>query len=96
MAEYRVLYWMDIPYGVRATAGEDKVTRQLPRAFEAAIDAAAMAEGATEQDAYREGFRWGPVQQREGDPETVADAVVAELQEVYPSERLRKLARREE
>ena len=95
MAEYRILYWKDIPYGVRATDGDRRATRRLPAAFEATVDAAAMAEGATEEEAYRAGFRWGPAQQRDGDPETVADAVVEELQRAYPKERLAQLARRE-
>lgn len=96
MAEYRVLYWKDIPYGVRATDGDRRVTRKLPQAFEAAVDAAAMAEGATEQSAYRAGFRWGAVQERDGDPEAVADAVVEELCQAYPRDRLIRLARREQ
>ncbi|MFQ5858591.1 MAG: virulence factor [Anaerolineae bacterium] len=95
MAEYRILYWKDIPYGVRATDGDQRMTRKLPSVFEATVDAAAMVEGATEEEAYRAGFHWGPVQQRDGDPETVADAVVEELQQAYPQERLGRLARRE-
>lgn len=95
MAEYRILYWKDIPCGVRATDGEQRVTRKLPPAFEAAVDAAAMVEGETEQDVYRAGYRWGPVQQRNGDPESVADAVVEELKQAYPPARLAALARRE-
>lgn len=95
MAEYRILYWKDIPYGVRATDGDRRATRQLPSVFEAAVDAAAMVEGATEEEAYRAGFRWGPVQQRDGDPESVADAVVEELRQAYPREHLARLARRE-
>lgn len=47
-----------------------------------------------EQADYRAGFQWGPAEQRDGDPETVADAVVEELLHAYPRERLIKLARR--
>jgi len=95
VTEVRILYWKDIPYGVRAIDGERRVTRKLPQAFEATVDAAAMAEGETEQSAYRAGFQWGPAQQRADDPEAVADAVVGELCQAYPRERLIKLARRE-
>ncbi len=95
MAEYRILYWKDIPCGVRATDGEQHVTRKLPPVFEATVDAAAMVEGATDQDAYWAGYHWGPVQQRDGDPESVADAVVEELKQAYPPARLATLARRE-
>ncbi|MDL1890955.1 hypothetical protein FBQ96_15535, partial [Nitrospirales bacterium NOB] len=71
MTEVRVLYWKDIPYGVRATDGDRRATRRLPQAFEATVDAAAMVEGAMEQADYRAGFQWGPAEQRDGDPETV-------------------------
>jgi len=96
MAKYRILYCKNIPYGVRAHDENGRVPRQLPRQFEAAVDALAMALGATEEAEYRAGFRWGETQERPGTAAEVADAVVQELIAAYPSERLARLIRQEE
>ena len=96
MAKVKIMYWKDvIPYGVRATDENGRASRQLPKQFVAAVDSAAMVDGDTEQDAYRDGFTWGPAEEREGSADAVADAVLAELIEAYPLERLAKLARGE-
>ncbi len=97
MAKVKIMYWKDtIPYGVRASDENGRASRQLPGQFVSAVDAMAMVEGDTEQDAYRDGFTWGPAEEREGTADEVADAVLAELIEAYPMERLAKLARGED
>jgi hypothetical protein len=96
MAQVQIYYWKDIPYGVRARDENGRVTKQLPRAFEATVDAAAMAEGQTAADEYQAGFVWGETQERPGTAETVAQAVVDEITAAYPPARLAKLARREQ
>lgn len=96
MATVKIMYWKNIPYGVRAFDENGRVTRQLPEQFTAAIDAAAMVDGDTDQDAYRSGFTWGPDEEREGAAGEAANAVVAEILQAYPNSRLKKLARREE
>ncbi len=95
MAEVQVYYWKDIPYGVRAKDERSRVTKQLPRAFEAAVDAAAMVDGQTEARQYQAGFRWGVAETRDGSADQVAGAVVEELVAAYPPARLARLARRE-
>ena len=95
MAQVQIYYWKDIPYGVRARDENGRVTRQLPRAFEAAVDAAAMAEGQTEAKDYQLGFRWGDPEERPGSAEHTAQALVDEIVDAYPPARLAKLARRE-
>src|SRR5688572_5614247 len=45
MAQVRIMYWKEIPYGVRASDASGRVSRQLPEAFQEAVDAAAMADG---------------------------------------------------
>jgi Virulence factor len=95
MAQVRIMYWKDIPYGVRASDEAGRVSRQLPPEFQETVDAAAMAEGATSQDDYQAGFAWGPPQERPGAAAAVADAVVAEIVASYPKERLDRLARRQ-
>jgi len=94
MAQVQILYWKDIPYGVRAKDENGRVSKQLPRAFEATVDAAAVADGQTASDQYQAGFVWGDSEERAGAAAEVAEAVVAELVEAYPSARLAKLARR--
>ena len=95
MAQVQIYYWKDIPYGVRARDEKGRVTKQLPRAFEATVDAAAMAEGQTEARDYQSGFRWGDPEERPGSAEETAQALVDEIVDAYPPARLAKLARRE-
>jgi hypothetical protein len=96
MATVRIMYWKDIPYGVRGRDDSGQVTRQLPDRFQEAIDAAAMASGETSQEAYQAGFTWGPAEERPGTATEAADAAVGEILLAYPDERLRQMARRGE
>ncbi len=88
MARYQIMYWKDIPAQVKAEdeTGVDKA--KLPDRFSEAVDAAAMAEGSTDGDAYMAGWNWGPAQERAGTPREVVAAVVAELEQSYPKDRL--------
>ena len=88
MAQYQVLYWKHIPSQVIAWEGEARAKRMLPDYFQAAIDAYAMKDGSTEMDAYLEGWRRGPVEERAGAPEEVIDALVEELTVANPRSRL--------
>ena len=88
MASYQVLYWKHIPSQVLAWEGESKVKRMLPDYFQAAIDAYAMKDGSTEMDAYLEGWRRGPVEERPGPPEEVMNAIVEELTAANPRAKL--------
>ncbi len=83
MAQYQILFWHDIPIQVRAGGRRDRVSRELPPRFQAAIDSAAMAAGLTGTDAYLDAFAWSEAQERDGSPEEVATAVVAELDRQY-------------
>jgi hypothetical protein len=51
----------------------------LPQRFQEAIDNAAMAAGLIGSDEYTAAFRWSDPQEREGDAQSVASAVAAEL-----------------
>ena len=88
MASFQVLYWKHIPSQVMAWEGEEKAKRMLPDYFQAAIDAYAMKDGSTEMDAYLEGWRRGPVEERAGTPNEVLSAVVEELTAANPRARL--------
>ena len=48
------------------------------------IDAVAMKEGTIGSDDYQAAFQWGEPEERPGDPETLADAMVEEVLARYP------------
>ena len=60
----------------------------LPDYFQAAIDAYAMKDGSTEMDAYLDGWKWGPVKERDGAPGTVVEQLIDELTAAHPRSRL--------
>ena len=88
MALYQVMFWKHIPSQVKAWDGSAEIKRMLPDYFQAAIDAYAMKDGSTDMDAYLDGWRRGPVEDRSGTPEEVLDAVVEELTAANPRARL--------
>ena len=80
VAQYRITYWKDIPTQVEAFEGLERVRKPLSARFQELIDAAAMRQGLIETDAYLEAWRLGPAMTREGTPQEVAAAVIAELE----------------
>ena len=88
MASYQVMFWKHIPSQVKAWEGQAEVKRMLPDYFQAAIDAYAMKDGSTDMDAYLDGWRWGPVEERAGSPDAVLKAVIDELAAANPRSRL--------
>ena len=91
MSKYQIIYWRDIPAQVKVKAGRKRVGRPLSDRFPVAIDEAAMRAGKTESGAYLAEWRNGDWQEREGDPEEIADILVAALEANYPAQRLRNL-----
>jgi hypothetical protein len=80
MTKVQVLYWEEIPSLLRATAEDGtQVSRQLPDWFQQEIDRVAMEQGLVGSDAYLEQWHWGEPEERDGDANTVLDAVEAEL-----------------
>jgi len=88
MASYQVMYWKHIPSQVKAWDGDTEVKRMLPDYFQAAIDAYAMKDGSTDMDAYLDGWTWGPVEERDGTPDSVVQLLIEELTEANPRVRL--------
>ena len=80
MARYRIVHWKDIPSLVEAADGDRTTRHQLSQKFQDLIDALAMREGATEGDAYLDGWGQGAWLERDGSPDEVADAVAEELE----------------
>ena len=88
MASYQVMFWKHIPSQVKAWDQDKEVKRMLPDYFQAAIDAFAMKDGATDMDAYLDGWNWGPVEERAGTPDDVMNELVDELTASHPRSRL--------
>ena len=88
MASYQVTFWKHIPSQVKAWEGTAEVKGMMPDRFQVAIDAYSMKEGSTDMDAYLEGWRRGPVEERDGSPEEVLAAVIKELDAANPRARL--------
>jgi hypothetical protein len=91
VAEFRVTYWRDLPSLVTAREGEHTAKAALDARFMIAIDEAAMRLGATDSDAYLEGWRQSDWEERSGSPEDVVAAVSAELEGQYDPEAVQNL-----
>ena len=91
MSEFRVTYWRDLPSLVTAREGEHTAKAALDARFMIAIDEAAMRLGATDSDAYLEGWRQSEWQERGGTPEEVVHAVAAELEAEYREDKLQEM-----
>jgi hypothetical protein len=91
VAEFRVTYWRDLPSLVTARDGEHTAKAALDGRFMIAIDEAAMRLGATDSDAYLEGWRQGEWEERNGSPEDVARAVADELESEYGDARVQEM-----
>ena len=79
MARYRIVHWRDIPALVEADDGDGTVRRPLSPRFQILIDAVAMQAGATETEAYLEGWGQTAETERPGAALEVAEAIAAEL-----------------
>jgi hypothetical protein len=92
MTSYQIVYWRDIPAQVKVGSGRQRVARQMSLRFQEAIDRAAMRSGLFNTDDYLAEWRTGAAEEREGAPEVVADAVLAEIEAAYDARRLEALA----
>jgi hypothetical protein len=93
MARYRILYWKQFPAQVKAQDDGGSVSVPLPKRFERALNVAAMVEGSISSDDYLDGWQWGEEQERNGDAQTVAEAVAAEIADAYSWSDLQKMVR---
>jgi hypothetical protein len=91
VAEFRVTYWRDLPSLVTARDREHTAKAALDPRFMIAIDEAAMRLGATDSDAYLEGWRQSDWDERSGSPEAVAQAVANELESEFGENRVQEM-----
>jgi metal-dependent amidase/aminoacylase/carboxypeptidase family protein len=80
MAKYRVMYWRDIPQSFTVEGDGRTVKKELSQKIQNKIDAYAMAIGATSTSGYAKEYKRGTWIEREGTPEDVAEALLAELE----------------
>lgn len=92
MSELTVISWRDIPAQVTAGKGRQAARVQLSERFQEAIDAAAMRAGLIGTDTYLEEWR-RTVRPCGDDLEAEVAAVVAQIENDYPAERLERLVR---
>jgi len=80
MARYRIFYWKHIPSSITVEGDGRTIKKQLSQRIQNAIDAYAMAEGLTSTSDYAAQWKRGPWIERDGAPEEVAEALLAELE----------------
>jgi len=80
MAKYRIMYWKHVPQSFTVEGDGRTVKKELSQKIQNAIDAYAMAVGATSTTDYAREFKRGPWMERDGTPEEVAEALLAELE----------------
>ena len=80
MAKYRITYWKHIPQSFTVEGDARTIKKQLSQKIQDKIDAYAMAVGATSTTDYAKEYKRGPWVEREGIPEEVAEALLAELE----------------
>jgi len=93
MISYQTIFWRDIPAQVKLKEGRKRIGRPLSSRFTVAIDEAAMRAGLTNSEDYLGQWRNGEWRVRDGQLEEIADMLIAELEDSYPSDRLRTLIR---
>jgi hypothetical protein len=89
VATYRVISWKGIPSLVEAQDDDRTARALLSQRFQDLIDTAAMRQDASESQAYLDGWEIGPLVDRPGSAEAVAQAIAAELEGTF-EEVLRK------
>lgn len=80
MARYRIMYWKHIPQSFTVEGDGRMIKKELSQKIQNAIDAYAMAVGATSTADYAKEFRRGEWIERDGSPEEVAEALLSELE----------------
>ena len=80
MARYRIMYWRDIPQSFTVEGDGRSIKKQLSQKVQNKIDAYAMAIGATSISDYSKEYKRGNWIERDGSPEDVANALLADLE----------------
>jgi hypothetical protein len=74
------MYWKHIPQSFTVEGDGRTIKKELSQRVQNAIDAYAMAEGVTSTADYAAQYKRGGWIERDGSPESVAEALLAELE----------------
>jgi Virulence factor len=80
MANYKILFWQEIPTQIKAEDDLDEVTVMLDDKFMAQVDILAAKRGLQSTDDYLAQWKWSEEEEREGSAHEVAEALKAELE----------------
>ena len=80
MTKYRIFYWKHIPSSIVVQGDGKIIKKQLSQRIQNAIDSYAMTMGLTGTNDYAAQYKRGDWIERDGDPEEVANALLAELE----------------
>jgi len=80
MANYKILYWQEVPSQIKAEDEFDEVTLPLDVRFQERIDELAVRRGLQGSDDYLAQWKWSEEEEREGAAREVAEAVKADLE----------------
>ncbi|MFO7448245.1 MAG: virulence factor [Ignavibacteriaceae bacterium] len=83
MALYQVLYWQNIPSQIKVWDDFDEIKMELSSKFTAKIDQSAKEQRLTSEEDYLSQWKWSEEEEREGDPEEVAEVLKKELEEKF-------------
>ena len=77
------MYWKHIPQSFTVEGEGRTIKKELSQKIQNAIDAYAMATGLTSTTDYAKEYKRGQWIEREGSPEEVAEALLAELEDEF-------------
>ena len=80
MANYKILFWQEIPTQIKAEDDLDEVTVMLDDKFMAQVDILAAKRGLQSTDDYLAQWKWSEEEEREGSAHEVAEALKTELE----------------
>ena len=80
VANYKILYWKQIPTQIRVEDEFDDVTVMLDERFMKLVDAQAMQDGLQDADTFLAGWKWSDEEEREGPAKEVAEALKSEIE----------------
>ncbi len=86
MAKVSIMYWKEIPAQVKAEDADGEVNVPLPDRFQEGIDAVSMLDGSYGDDAYLEGWVWGPEVEAPGTAQEAAEAEARRIAARFPED----------
>ena len=80
MANYKILYWQEIPTQIKVEDDEEEIALPLDPKFLELVDVLAARRGLQQSDDYLAQWKWSEEEEREGSAREVAAALKAELE----------------